>query len=89
MANQQAWDDKKTIININEAWKKCFYDITVLFQEAQKLKSEVLDNPARVTELKKILATHPAEDPNWEIAEIQTLYGKIKSAHDFVIAPEG
>jgi len=85
MANQQAWDDKKTIINIDEGFKKCFYDITALFQEAQKLKSEVLDNPARVAELKKILVVWEI----WKIPTLQALYAKIKSMHDFVMALEG
>lgn len=82
MADETAWRDRDMIINIAEGFKKCFDDFTTLFQEVEKFKFEVLDNPARTTELKKILA----EDPNWTVADIQTKCDEIRTIYDFLMA---
>jgi len=85
MANEKAWEDRDAIINIDEGWKKCFYDITALFQEAEKVKFEVLDDSTRVAELKKIID----EDPRFTISALQVLHTEIKSVYDFMMALRG
>ena len=82
MADERAWQDREMIINVAEGFKKCFDDFMALVQEAGKFKFEVLDDSARVTELKKILA----EDPNWTIPIIQAKCDMIRTLYDHLIA---
>ena len=52
MADNRAWKDHKTVIDIAEGFQKYFDDFMALVARAGKFKLEVLGDSTRVAELK-------------------------------------
>jgi len=82
MADIYAWNDWRLVRTLFDKLQKCLDDFKETAWEAEKFKMGVLDNPARLAELKKIIDI----DPTWEegMASIQTKYNEFKAIYDYL-----
>jgi len=81
MADEYAWRDRDTIYKIAEGFQRCLDDFMMLAEKTEKFKLGVLEHPARLAELKKIID----EDPNWTIQLIRDKYNEIKTVYNFIM----
>lgn len=80
MADEFAWKDREIMISLFGNLQRCLDDFKTFAKEAEKFKLGVLDHPARLAELKKLIN----EDPNWTLADIQTKYNEFKTIYDYL-----
>lgn len=80
MATEEAWRDRGTMLSLFQSLKQCFDNFIIFSEEAEKFKAEVLDDPTRKAELKKLID----EDPNWSMAKITTKYNEFKAIYEYL-----
>ena len=81
MANLQAWQDRKTIIILFHNLQSSLKDFKDYAKDAEKFKNDVMDDPARLAEMKKLID----EDPKWEIQDLIDKYNEYKAIYDYLI----
>lgn len=59
IANEQAWKDFDDIVNQISGIKQVIKNINTQIETLKGLKEEILDDPARKAELKKIIDIYP------------------------------
>ena len=84
MADQYAWRDRDLMISLFKNLQRCLDDFNAFAKEIHKFKMGVLDNPARLAELKKLID----EDDNWTLDSIQAKYEEFKTIYDYLITLE-
>lgn len=82
MANEQAWQDRKTMIILFHNLQSSLKDFKDYAEEMEKFKIEVLNDPARKAELKKLID----EDPNWTLAKITSKYNEFKAIYEYLVS---
>ena len=80
MADERAWIDRYTMISLFQNLQSCIDNYIIYAKEANKFKTEVLDDPERVAEMKKLIN----EDPNWDIQDIQNKYNEFKTIYEYL-----
>lgn len=80
MANETAWTDRYTMISLFQNLQGCIDNFIIYAKETNKFKNEVMDDPARLAEMKKLID----EDPKWTLADIQTKYQEFKTIYDYL-----
>jgi len=80
MADEFAWRDREMIISLFRNLQQCIDDFMKYSEKIHKFKMGVLDHPARLAELKKLID----EDPNWTLADIQAKYDEFKTIYDYL-----
>ena len=80
MATQQAWDDRKKIVDLFQRLQHHVEIFKKRFEEIEKFKTDVLDDPARKAEMKKLID----EDPDWTLTKIKDKYDELKSIRNFL-----
>lgn len=80
MATQTAWKDRKTMISLFQNLQGCLSNFKIFAKEAEKFKLEVLDDPERLTDMKKLID----EDPDWTLQDIQNKYNEFKTIYDYL-----
>ncbi len=80
MANQQAWNDRERFIALYSSLQQSIDNFIARFTEIMEFKSEVLDNPDRKIEMKKLID----EDPDWTLIKIQNKYNEFKVIYDYL-----
>lgn len=78
MANDTAWGDRSTLLSLNQNLNQCLANYKIFFEELQKFKEEVMDNPARKDELKKLIN----EMEDWSVAKINNKYQEFKTIYE-------
>ena len=81
MANEQAWIDRYTMISLFQNLKSCVDNFIIYAKELNKFKNEVMDDPVRLAEMKKLID----EDPKWEIQDLIDKYNEYKTIYDYLI----
>ncbi len=81
MANKTGWNDFKVIVEIINKTKHDIERIGNDFKRLKTLKDEILDDPDRKTEAKKVADIHP----DFSIAGLTADYEKIKALNDHLI----
>ena len=81
MADEFAWKDRDLMINLFRDLQQCLDDFKKFAKETKKFKLGVLDHPARLAELKKLID----EDPNWTIDSIRAKYNEFKAIYEYLI----
>ncbi len=82
MANETGWNDFKAIVAIINRTKHDIERIGNDFNRLKKLKDEVLDDPERKAEAKKVADVNP----DFSITGITADFTKIKALNDHLIA---
>lgn len=82
MANETGWHDFKAIVEIINKTKHDIERIGNDFKRLKALKNEILDDPTRKAETKKVADVHP----DFSITGIAADYAKIKALNDHLIA---
>lgn len=82
MADEFAWRDRDTMISLFKNLQSCVDNFIIYAKEAEKFKMGVLDHPARLAELKRLID----EDPNWTIEDIRAKYNEFKAIYDYLTA---
>lgn len=80
MAKIEAWTDRTTMISLFQDLQGCLDNHIIYAKEAEKFKLEVLDDPVRKAEMKKLII----EDPNWTLAKITSKYNKFKTIYEYL-----
>ena len=80
MADERAWIDRYTMISLFQNLQGCIDNFIIYAKELNKFKNEVMDDPARLAEMKKLID----EDPKWTLADIQTKYNEFKTIYDYL-----
>lgn len=80
MADEQAWTDRYTMISLFQNLNGCIANFIIFAKELNKFKNEVMDDPDRLAEMKKLID----EDPKWTLADIQTKYSEFKTIYDYL-----
>lgn len=80
MADKYAWEDRERMISLFKNLQRCLDDFKALAEKAGKFKLGVLDHPARLAELKKLID----EDDNWTLASIQAKYDEFKTIYEYL-----
>lgn len=80
MANEQAWIDMRTLISMDTNLNQQVANFKIFFEELKAFKEEVLDDPERKAELKKLIDEHP----NWTMAKINNKYQEHKTIYDYL-----
>ena len=81
MANLQAWQDRKTMIILFHNLQSSLKDFKDYAKDAEKFKNDVMDDPVRLAEMKKLID----EDPLWSIQDIQTKDQEFKTRYNYLI----
>lgn len=80
MADEKAWADRATMISLFSNLNGCLENFKISAKEIEKFKNEVLDDPVRLAEMKKLID----EDPNWDLQKIQDKYNEFKAIYDYL-----
>lgn len=80
MADIKAWEDRATMISLFQNLKGCVDNFIIYGKETEKFKNEVLDDPVRLAEMKKLID----EDPRWTLQDIQNKYNEFKAIYDYL-----
>lgn len=80
MTTRQAWTDRITMISLFQNLNGCLDNFKIFAKEVEKFKLEVLDDPVRKADMKKLID----EDPDWDIAKIQDKYKEFKTIYDYL-----
>jgi len=72
MANEQAWQDFKTITKAFMVIPGKIVEVNNWIEQIKELKKNILDNSARKAEMKKIVDIHPL----YTITQLQNQYQK-------------
>ncbi|GAH48216.1 unnamed protein product [marine sediment metagenome] len=80
MADEYAWKDREMMISLFRNLQRCIDDFKKFAKEVEKFKLGVLDHPARLAELKKLID----EDPNWTLDDIRAKYDEFKAVYDYL-----
>ena len=80
MADQQAWEDRKKFIDFFQRLQHHIEIFKKRFAEIEQFKIDVLDDPARKAEMKKLID----EDPDWTLTKIKDKYDELKSIRNFL-----
>lgn len=80
MADKQAWADRMTMKSLFQNLKNCIDNFKIFAKEAEKFKLEVLDDPVRKAEMKKLID----EDPDWTLNKILNKYNEFKTIFDYL-----
>ena len=81
MADERAWTDRYTMISLFQNLQSCIDNFIIYAKETDKFKNDVLDDSARLAEMKKLID----EDPRWTLADIQTKYNKYKTIYEYLM----
>ena len=82
MADKNAWKDLRLMEELFMNTQKCLDDFKKFVQKLEKFKLAVMDNPANLAELKKLLDEHP----NWKLPNVQAKYNEFKAIYDYLEA---
>ena len=81
MALKQAWDDRKIMIILFHNLQSSLKDFKDYAEELNKFKIDILDDPTRKKEMKKLID----EDPDWDLSKILNKYNQFKKIYDYLI----
>ena len=80
MTTQQAWTDRMTIISLFQNLQGCIDNFKIFAKETENFKLEVLDDPVRKADMKKLID----EDPGWNMTKILNKYNEFKTIYDYL-----
>lgn len=80
MATKETWIDRATMISLFQNLNDCLENFKIFAKEAEKFKIEVLDDPIRKADMKKLID----EDPDWTLTKILNKYNKFKAIYDYL-----
>lgn len=80
MADKKAWEDRAMMISLFQRLQGSIDNFKHIAKRTENFKVEVLDNPTRKAELKKLID----EDPDWDMTSIQDKYLEFKAIYDYL-----
>lgn len=80
MATEQAWIDMRMLISMDTNLEQQIANYKIFFEEFKKFKVEVMDDPERKAEMKKLID----EKPSWSMNKIMTKYTAHKAIYDYL-----
>lgn len=80
MTTKKAWEDRDNFIKLFKNLHNYCKHFNENFIDLETFKNEVLDDPTRKAEMKKLID----EDPDWTLTKIQDKYNEFKSIFDFL-----
>lgn len=80
MADEYAWKDREMMISLFGNLQRCLDEFKAFARKAEKFKLGVLDHPARLAELMKLIN----EDPNWTLDDIRAKYDEFKAVYEYL-----
>ena len=81
MANKIAWTDRGTLISLNQNLNQCLENYKIFFKELERFKEEVIDDPERIDELKKLIN----EMEDWSVSKINNKYSAHKTIYEYLM----
>jgi hypothetical protein len=91
MANEQAWTDRRILLELYYTVRQHLNSVVRLSEQIQSVKTAVLADPLRTSEFQKLML----EDPNLTtqqvldtIAEIKTMADYVKTTQFYEVPPE-
>lgn len=80
MANEQAWNDRKILLELYGAVKQELNSIVRLNTQIQSVKNAIIADPARTAEFQKLML----EDPNLTTEQVLAVIAEIKVMADYI-----
>jgi len=80
MANQQAWNDRKILLDLYYAVKQELNSIVRMNNQIQSVKIAILADPLRTSEFQKLML----EDPNLTTQQVLNTIAEIKVMADYI-----
>lgn len=80
MASDEAWKDMSTLFSLDRNLNQCLANYKIFFEELKRFKEDVMDDPERKAELKKLIDEHLA----WTMNKITTKYSAHKTIYEYL-----
>lgn len=80
MANEQAWTDRRILLELHNTVKQHLNSIVRLDTQIQAVKKAILDDSLRTSEFQKLML----EDPNLTTQQVLNTIAEIKTMADYI-----
>jgi hypothetical protein len=80
MANEQAWTDRRVLLELYYTVRQHINSVVRLNDQIQSVKTSILADPLRTSEFKKLML----EDPNLTTQQVIATIAEIKVMADYV-----
>lgn len=82
MATKESWANRAKLLAVLNSMDTYIQSIKTMFESLRQMKEEILDDPAKRADLKKIIDI----DPDWTIESLQAKYIAFKAIYDWLRA---
>ena len=80
MANEQAWTDRRILLELYSTVRQHLNSVVRLNDQIQSVKTNILANPSRTAEFQQLML----EDPNLTVQQVLDTIAEIKTMADYV-----